>query len=144
MAPCACVLRSLPYHQVSLCVGRLSRPWYKKVIRTPFLKYYAIERRVCPNIELRSNCLAVINFFGIRTRNLFDRHFKGSLLLFTHTNIVVSMAIITLCAVCAKGYTISFIYMSTCMYMLQNIGCLASSLKKKKNWKSGHGTFFRT
>ena len=35
----------------------------KKVTRTPILKYYAIERRVCPNVELRSNRLAAVQFF---------------------------------------------------------------------------------
>ena len=64
MAPCACVLRCLPYHQMSLCVGRLSRPRYeKKLLEHQFLKNYAIERRVCSNVVLRSNRLAVVKFF---------------------------------------------------------------------------------
>ena len=80
MAPCACVLRCLPYHQMSLCVGRLSRRRYeKKLLEHQFLKYYAIERRVCPNVELRSNRLAVVKFFcGRRVGNLLDRHLKKS------------------------------------------------------------------
>ena len=35
----------------------------KKLLEHQFLKYYAIERKVCPNVELRSNHLAVIKFF---------------------------------------------------------------------------------
>ena len=78
MAPCACILRCLPYHQMSLCVGRLSRPWYeKKLLEHQLLKYYAIERRVCPNVVLHSNRLAVVKFLGgRRAGNLLDRHLK--------------------------------------------------------------------
>ena len=64
MAPCACVLRSLPYYQMLSCVDRLSRPRYeKKLLKHQFLKYYAIERRVCPtcSYELHSNRLTVVN-----------------------------------------------------------------------------------
>ena len=49
----------------------------KKLLEHQFLKYYAIERRVCPNVELRSNRLAVVNFFcGRRAGNLLDCHLK--------------------------------------------------------------------
>ena len=103
MAPCACVLRSLLYHQ-ALCVGRLSRPWYEKVGNIVSMPghQYANERRVCPNIDLHSNRLAVVNFFvedgrkiylaatltytglgGNRTIIIFVRSHKHSLTLYT-------------------------------------------------------------
>ena len=40
---------------------------------------------------------------------------------------------VTLCAVCAKGCTISCIYFFYIMCMSQNIGCLTASKSKKLN-----------
>ena len=52
----------------------------KKLLEHQFLKYYAIEGRVCPNVELRSNHLAVVIFFcGRRAGNLLDRHLNYAL-----------------------------------------------------------------
>ena len=53
----------------------------KEVTRTDqFLKYYANERRLCPNIELHSNRLAVVKIFcGRRAGNLLDRHLNAHL-----------------------------------------------------------------
>ena len=58
----------------------------KKWLEHQFLKYYAIERKVYPNIELRSDHLAVVSFLWKMdrkiTRLLWDRHLKLCLCTF--------------------------------------------------------------
>ena len=97
MAPCACVLRSLPYHQMSLCVGRLSRPQYDKKLlepaRTPILKVLRHWEKGVSYVELHTNHLAVVKFFcGRWAGNLLDHHLKGhvcTMYMYTLTIIVL-------------------------------------------------------
>ena len=73
--PCACLKNLTVPLDVILCWSFQQITVRKKLLKHQLFKYYAIERRVCPNIELRSNRLAVIKFFRERRAGyLLDRH----------------------------------------------------------------------